>query len=94
VLEAHCLRCHGGDKLKGKVDMRTFEALVKSGRGESKALVPGHPEQSTLYTSLVSTDPEEHMPPKKEKQVTAAQIESIRQWIAVGAHWPASFEFK
>ncbi|MGE3809008.1 MAG: c-type cytochrome domain-containing protein [Gemmataceae bacterium] len=94
IFQQYCLRCHGGDKIKGKVDLRTHEALLKSGRGSSQALVPGQPEQSTLVASLVTANPEERMPPKKEQQLTPAQIETIRKWVAEGADWPAGFEFK
>jgi uncharacterized membrane protein len=94
VLQVYCLRCHGGEKVKGKVDLRSYAALAKSGRGESKALVPGNAEGSTLYTSLIADDPDEHMPPKKEKQITSEQVEIIRKWIAEGADWPAGFELK
>ena len=56
---------------------------------------PGDPEASELIKRILSKDPEEVMPPpESHKQITPAQLDILRRWIAQGAvyrkHW--SFE--
>jgi hypothetical protein len=48
-------------------------------------VVPGQPDDSSLYRALVSADPEKVMPPPKSKPLTAEEIETVRRWIAEGA---------
>src|SRR5205807_4606091 len=58
----------------------------------AKVLAPGKPGQSELYKRIVSTDPDEKMPPAKaNKPLSKEQIEVLRRWIEQGAkyekHW-------
>lgn len=94
ILKDGCLRCHGGDKVKGKfkITNKASVVLFKGGASGEVAVLPGQPEKSAVYTLLVDTDPEQRMPPAKEKQLTPAQIETVRKWIAQGAAWPDGVE--
>jgi cytochrome c553 len=89
ILSENCFYCHGNDanhrKAKLRLDMRE-EALKK------EAFVPGDPDKSELVARLVSTDPDEVMPPPdSHKKLTAQQKEILRRWVAQGAayqqHW-------
>lgn len=92
ILKEACFRCHGGDKVKGKFNMKTKANCLKGG-ASGDCLVPGKPDKSPLYTMLVDTDPDQKMPPpKEEKQLTPAQIDIIKKWIAQGADWPDGTE--
>jgi uncharacterized membrane protein len=85
ILRDYCLRCHGGEKTKGKLSLKTHaEAMKEAANG--KSIIPGQPDKSTLYTRLL--DPEEPMPPPKEKQLTPEQKKLVHQWIKEGAKWP------
>lgn len=92
LFQEKCLACHGNDekKIKGGYDMRTPESAAKGGESETKALVPGKPEESPLY--LASTrqheDDWEPMPPKEADKLYAEQLAWIKDWIAGGAPWP------
>ncbi len=89
-----CLRCHGGEKVKGKLNLKTREGFLKGGGG-GKVVVPGKPKDSPFYTSMLETDPEVKMPPPKEKvQPSKDDLELIRKWIEQGADWPAGIELK
>lgn len=91
ILRDYCLRCHGGEKTKGKLSLKSrSDALKEAANGVS--LVPGQPDKSTLYTRLV--DAEEPMPPKKEKQLTPDQVQRVHQWIKEGAKWPEDVVLK
>lgn len=93
ILSENCIRCHGGDKLKGKLDLRT-KATALAGGASGKAIEPGAPDKSLLYTALVDTDPDSKMPPPKEKPLSKEQIATIRKWIEQGAAWPDSVVVK
>jgi mono/diheme cytochrome c family protein len=82
VLEAHCVKCHGGEKTKGGLDLTTREALLRGGE-TGVTVVPGEPEQSLLVQSIRhERDP--HMPHKEPKLPDAA-IAQIAEWIKAGA---------
>jgi uncharacterized membrane protein len=95
IFKDTCLKCHGGDKVKGKLDMKTKAGVVmfKAASGEV-TVTPGQPDKSSLYTLLMHNDPEERMPPAKEKQLTKDQIDIVRKWIAQGAAWPDGVEVR
>jgi hypothetical protein len=79
LLQAKCLRCHGGDKLKADLDVRSKTALVKGGES-GPAVVPGSPEKSLLWVKIAA----DKMPPGKDK-LSAAEKTSVRAWIEAGA---------
>jgi uncharacterized membrane protein len=85
ILRDYCLRCHGGEKTKGKLSLKTHAEAMKDA-ANGKSIVPGQPDKSTLYTRLL--DPEDPMPPPKEKQLTPEQKKLVHQWIKEGAKWP------
>ncbi len=79
ILAEYCLQCHGPDEEQRQGDLR----LDIAEDGLATALVPHHPEQSEIIKRILTTDPELQMPPpKSEKQLTKAEIDLLRQWIA------------
>jgi uncharacterized membrane protein len=93
ILQEYCLRCHGGDEVKGKVNLKTKADAFKA-RKKGACIVPGRPDDSPLYTELVNEDVEHRMPPPKAKQFSPEQIAKIRAWIEQGADWPEGVELK
>jgi mono/diheme cytochrome c family protein len=96
ILSDNCFACHGFDakKRKGKLRLDTAEGATAIKDG-IQAVKPGDPEASELIKRILSKDPEEVMPPpESHKQITPAQVDILRRWIAQGAayrkHW--SFE--
>ena len=62
VLESACLSCHGEKKPKGELAIHTYEALLE-GSEYGEVVVPGKPEDSTLYTTtILPPDADEVMP--------------------------------
>ena len=82
VLKQHCVKCHGGDKTRGGLDITTRASLLKGG-DEGVVVVPGKSKESLLIR-LVSHFEKPHMPAKKPKLPDAA-IQKIAQWIDLGA---------
>ena len=78
ILEARCLACHDAANAKGDVRLDTRDALLAH-------LQPGQPDASLLIEQVSGPAP---AMPKKEKPLTPAQVETLRQWVQAGAPWP------
>ena len=83
LLTANCLSCHNPEKHKGGLQLGTRADALKGG-DDGPVLRPGHAEASLLFKAL-SAESDPHMPPKK--QLSAKQIDLVRQWISHGANW-------
>lgn len=80
ILSKSCFKCHGGERQKGGLDLREQNAIFAGGT-DGAVVVPGRPGESPLYQRL-TTDSDDHMPPRKEAQLSAEDISFIREWIA------------
>ena len=81
LIENHCSKCHNPDRLKGDLDLTSFNGLMKGG-GSGMAVVPGNPEGSKLWKSITHAE-EPTMPPNKAK-LPEKELEVFRKWIAGG----------
>src|SRR5262249_41001813 len=80
ILKTYCLDCHGGgEKLKGKLDLRLRRFAVKGGES-GPAIHPGDPAKSYLLQRMKAGE----MPPA-EKKVPADKIAVVERGIAAGA---------
>ena len=79
-----CQTCHGAAEQKGGYRLDTFDFLSRNEDPSDPVLVAGAPEKSRLYTSLVTSEPDERMP-KKAPPLPAAQAELVKRWIVEGA---------
>jgi hypothetical protein len=95
LLSGNCFDCHGPDAARRKAELRLdTKAGAFGDLGGHFAFVPGKPEQSEAYRRIVSSDPDEKMPPPKTgKKLTASQTELLRRWIASGAKWTGHWSF-
>lgn len=93
ILSDRCFRCHGLDHSTRKAGLRLDKAEETSAaRKNGPAIVPGKPEASQLMRRILSTDPQEIMPPPESHQTLSDnEREMLRRWIAAGAvyepHW-------
>jgi cytochrome c553 len=79
IFTANCAGCHGGQIQRGRLDLRTEEAILKGGtRGPS--VVPGAPDKSVLYR-MVAHKEEPAMPYGGDK-LSDAEIAVIGEWIS------------
>jgi len=92
ILREHCAECHAGDKKKGGFSFNDRASLMEGGE-DGPAVVSGKSGQSELIKAILSTDPDEQMPPKG-KRVPAEQVALLRQWIDEGLAWEEGFAFK
>ena len=87
ILIKRCSECHGPDKQKGELRLDSRALALKPAKSGKLALVPGKPEESEILKRVLASDPDDVMPPK-EPRLTAAEVDSLRRWIAAGAVWP------
>lgn len=89
ILAKNCFPCHGPDEAQRQAELRLD---VRQAALDHGALVPGAPDASEMLRRISIQDADERMPPEETgRQLSAAEIETIRQWIADGAeyapHW-------
>ena len=95
ILESSCIKCHGDERSHGEVRLDTKELAFQAASVTGRAIVPGKPERSSLYTtSVVPDDDLTAMPPRDRDKLTAPQAEQIRRWIEQGAEWPEGVTLK
>ncbi|NOT64249.1 MAG: DUF1549 domain-containing protein, partial [Acidobacteria bacterium] len=96
ILANHCFACHGPDETKRKANLRLdLEADAKAQRRSGSPIAAGEPDNSLVLKRMTSTDADVVMPPPSaHKQVTSAQIETVRRWIAEGARWGLHWSFE
>lgn len=96
ILSENCFYCHGPDAQKQKAELRLDlrDAALKGGESGKAAIQPGKPAESEVIKHILSTDPDEHMPPKKSgKTLKPQEIELLKQWIAEGAEYQGHWAF-
>jgi len=92
ILREHCADCHAGDKKKGGFSFNERESLMDGGE-DGAVVVSGKSADSAMIRLMLSTDPDEQMPPKG-KRVPPEQIALLKQWIDEGLAWEEGFAFK
>jgi len=95
ILSNHCYACHGPDEEERQARLRldTREGAIRS-RRDRQAIIPGDPDGSGIIQHILSTDPDEVMPPPDKGQPLAPeQVALLRQWIAEGAHYAEHWSY-
>ncbi len=90
ILSNHCYACHGPDDKERAADLR-----LDTEEGARAALFPGDAGNSELFLRVSSTDPDEVMPPPKNKNpLSSQQIATLKRWIGEGATWGVHWAFE
>jgi hypothetical protein len=87
VLAGACFRCHGGDRVAGKLRVDSRAALLKGG-ASGPAIDPAAPERSLIVRALRHADGVAAMPPGKRLPETVAR--DFVAWVRGGAAWPGA----
>lgn len=87
TLRERCWSCHGPEKHEAGLRLDQRELAVKGG-DSGPALIEGQDQQSLMLQRILSTNPDEQMPPKGER-LSKDQTEKIARWITAGAQWPS-----
>jgi Protein of unknown function (DUF1553)/Protein of unknown function (DUF1549)/Planctomycete cytochrome C len=86
ILNKNCITCHGGVKRNGGFSLLFRQDALDTVESGKLAIVPNHPELSEMIRRITLDDPEERMP-YKEKPLSKADTELLKEWIAQGAIW-------
>lgn len=91
ILSESCFACHGPDANKRAADLRLDQ---KENAVEKKAIVPSQVSESNLIRRILSSDPDELMPPpSSHKVLSPKQKEVLKTWIAEGAEYQGHWAF-
>src|SRR5262245_38820566 len=74
-----CAFCHSGNVKEARLDMGTYEGLMKGGK-RGKAIVPGNGKDSLLYQCGAKMR-KPMMPPKSETPLAPEELALIKLWI-------------
>lgn len=90
ILSDACFQCHGPDPKERKADLR----LDVEAEAKKSAIKPGASGESELFFRISTHDPDEQMPPPKlDRALSEAQIDTIKRWIDQGAPWGQHWAF-
>jgi hypothetical protein len=93
IMADTCFRCHGPDKSSRMAGMRLDlrDEALKPTRSGVTPIVPGDPEKSAIIQRIFASGARVMPPAAAHKELTSAQKNTIRQWVAEGAkyegHW-------
>ena len=88
IFEKSCVKCHSGEKPKGKYSMESLASILKGGK-EGASVVAGDSAKSALVHMSADLVADSEMPPmdKRDKYpaLTKDQVGLVRAWIDQGA---------
>jgi Protein of unknown function (DUF1553)/Protein of unknown function (DUF1549)/Concanavalin A-like lectin/glucanases superfamily/Planctomycete cytochrome C len=91
ILTDQCFSCHGPDSNSRKAELRLDQRDQAVANG---AILPGKADESEIIRRIVSTDPDEVMPPPdSHKKLSDEQRKLLRAWIDAGAEYQAHWSF-
>ena len=91
ILSDKCFSCHGPDEKHRKAKLRLD---VEKDAHASGVIVPGKPGESELIDRITTKDEKDVMPPVKGgKKLTAAEIDSLKKWVAGGGRYAAAWAY-
>lgn len=98
ILSENCFACHGPDANKREAGLRLdvaaeAYAILKESPGKH-AIVPGSPDESMAFARILSSIPEEKMPPPSSNmKLSDHQVKLIQKWIKNGAEYEPHWAF-
>ena len=83
ILEARCVKCHGGEKVRGGLRLTTREHVLKGGTN-GPVFSPEKPNDSKILRAINYLDGLE-MPPKEK--LSAKELATLTRWMKMGLPW-------
>ena len=96
ILSDNCFFCHGPDSEERKAGLRLdVEEDAKADLGGYRPVDVAHPEESEILLRILSSDPDDQMPPPESgKTISEEEIALLQAWIAEGATWDQHWAYK
>ncbi len=85
VLAGTCFRCHGGQKVSGRLRVDARESLLKGGES-GPAIDVNRPSDSLLVQAIRRRDDVSAMPP--DRPLSPREVDDLTTWVNAGAPWP------
>jgi hypothetical protein len=86
LLAVRCVRCHGGEKVRGGLRLDSASALARGGN-TGPVVVSGKPEKSLLIQAVRHSG-DLKMPPKEK--LSEREVSDLTEWVKAGAVWPGA----
>ncbi|HXT39405.1 MAG TPA: c-type cytochrome domain-containing protein [Candidatus Angelobacter sp.] len=81
ILKRSCTGCHHPAKLKGELDLTTYESFKKGGK-HGASFAPGDPDKSRVIEEISGEEPDM---PKEGDPLSKEEIALIERWVKEGA---------
>jgi hypothetical protein len=81
IFKRSCTGCHHPAKLKGELDMTSYQTFKKGGK-HGPGFVTGQPKESIIIEEVSGDEPSM---PKEGDPLSAAEVALMTRWIAEGA---------
>ena len=82
ALKTHCLKCHGGEKVRSGFDLSSRKRLIQG--GDSGVVVDLKNRSDSYLLQLIRHEEEPTMPPAENK-LSDSLIAEFEHWIKLGA---------
>ena len=86
LLTKYCVACHNADDAEGGLNLESFQAMMKGGKGGA-VLLPGRAELSRLVR-VIEGKASPKMPPEGNEAPTENELQMLGDWINAGARGP------
>jgi hypothetical protein len=84
ILEAKCVTCHGPEDQFNDLRLDSKTRILQGGKN-GKVVIPGDPDKSSLFIRVALPPDDLDIMPAEGDPLSAAQIDTLRRWIADGA---------
>ena len=88
IIEGRCVKCHNQSSMPDRISFETRELALAPGK-HGHAIIPGNPDESRMLNFINAPKDTAEAMPRSRHEVSAEESETIREWIAAGAKWPA-----
>ncbi len=84
LLQSTCIKCHGGEKVKGELRLTSRQSILKGGEN-GPAISIDQPATSLILKAISWSDDNLQMPPKEK--LGPEKVAILSKWIEMGAPW-------
>ncbi len=89
ILKEHCVKCHGGEKIKGGLVLTSRDGFLKGGEN-GVPLDASTPAKSLLLDMMSYRDGDHEMPPAGKRP--DSELAVFQKWLALGAPYDPALE--
>lgn len=84
IIQPYCLSCHSKELHKGRLDLTTYEGLMKK-KGVIDKENLNDPLTSSFYARMMLKPDDDEFMPQNGKPIKPEMLDMVKQWILQGA---------